>query len=486
MKKYLYGASVQGIQSFIFQTNKLKDIIGASELVKNVCDKIFKDEFLSDGDIIVTAAGNVKCIYNNEIDCINTVLKFPKRVMENSPGITISQAVVKLQDGNSESDFKAACDELEKRLQAQRSQRTKSLTTGLMTMERSRTTGFPAVCIDKEKKILDECTLSKRRALGKNNEIQLELCKDFFGIETTINEVALNFKDITLHNDWVAIIHADGNGLGEVVANKSRNHKELKDFSENLDKATKSAAILACKEIAKGKDINIKRAIRPIILGGDDMTMVCRADIALEFVSTYINSFEIETLKKMGTKLTACAGIAFIKSSYPFHYGYQLAEALCRLAKKDAKSAHIKEANNGKTPSCIMFHKVQSCFVEDFKEIEKKELTPQKDCSYRNGPYYLNTQESRTSIKALLDWSEDIAKDENNNVKTSVRKWLTDMATDKNLAQQKRERTLSLLSKEKKKLYEELTQETVRNGVAYYPAYDVLALHTVKQQLTKQ
>ncbi len=132
-----------------------------------------------------------------------------------------------------------------------------------------------------------------------------------------------------------------------------------------------------------------------------------------------------------------------------------------------------------------MFHKVQSCFVENFKEIDKKELTPQKGCSYRNGPYYLNKQESRTSIKTLLNWSEEIAKEENNDVKTSVRKWLTDMATDKNMAQQERERRLSLLDGGKRKLYEEITQETIRNEFAFYSAYDVLALHTVKQQLTK-
>ena len=44
MSKYLYGASVQGIQSFIFQTNKLKEIIGASELVEEICTSMFAEQ----------------------------------------------------------------------------------------------------------------------------------------------------------------------------------------------------------------------------------------------------------------------------------------------------------------------------------------------------------------------------------------------------------------------------------------------------------
>ena len=122
--KYLYGASVQGIQGFIFQTNKLKDIIGASELVKNICGDIFRDEFLKSGTVVVAAAGNVKCIYADEAECQNTVLRFPKRVMERVPGITISQAVVEYPN---DLTFNDACNELEKRLRAQRSRRPKSL-----------------------------------------------------------------------------------------------------------------------------------------------------------------------------------------------------------------------------------------------------------------------------------------------------------------------------------------------------------------------
>ena len=39
--KYLYGASVQGIQNFIFQSNKLAEIVGASELVEEICTTKF-------------------------------------------------------------------------------------------------------------------------------------------------------------------------------------------------------------------------------------------------------------------------------------------------------------------------------------------------------------------------------------------------------------------------------------------------------------
>ena len=44
MNQYLYGAAVQGIQSFIFQTNTLREIVGASELVEEICTKMFAEQ----------------------------------------------------------------------------------------------------------------------------------------------------------------------------------------------------------------------------------------------------------------------------------------------------------------------------------------------------------------------------------------------------------------------------------------------------------
>ena len=122
-KKWLYGAAVQGIQGFIFQTDKLKDIVGASELVEQACTCVFNEiagivegESKAGVEPVVQAAGNVKCIFSDEDALKRVVLSYPKHVMEKAPGITVSQAVVEMENEN----YKDASDELEKRLRAQR------------------------------------------------------------------------------------------------------------------------------------------------------------------------------------------------------------------------------------------------------------------------------------------------------------------------------------------------------------------------------
>ncbi len=62
-KNYLYGLTVQGIQSYIFATNKLKEIIGASEIIEQLCITWY-DDFLKENNIegtkLLNAAGNIR------------------------------------------------------------------------------------------------------------------------------------------------------------------------------------------------------------------------------------------------------------------------------------------------------------------------------------------------------------------------------------------------------------------------------------------
>lgn len=494
--KYLYGASVQGIQSFIFQTNELKDIVGASELVENICTEMF-NHYGERGKIVVNAAGNVKCIFSNKEDCELAVRYFPKTVMEKAPGITISQAVVELR--NDESDFKEQVEELERRLHVQRNMPLRSMTMGTMAMLRSRKTGLPAVKTSKKKdednvEFLDEATVAKRENshfYDPKNSTRTLAKKSFGYKELSRESVAFDIEDLTDKNDWIAIIHADGNGLGQIVATKNNKPGELKDFSTKLNAATILAAQQSYSDIIKSEDYHPTGSVvpfRPVVLGGDDMTVICRASLAMRYVTSYIRHFE-ENTRKNGEEnaLTACAGIAYMKSSYPFYYGYRLAEALCEEAKKDAKRKdHLR--SDGKAPSCIMFHKIQGSYISGFSQIEQEELTINEKNSLKFGPYYLEPIDGRWTIKELRDNVARLLneKEDGNVAKTDIRQWLTLMHEDIEIAPQKEKRVAAVASAYNKETFRRATERQKRGEVFVYPAFDMLQLLTVETQITKE
>ena len=489
--KYIYGASVQGIQGFIFQTNSLKDIVGGSELVEKICTSLFSSQYLQGATEIIGAAGNIKCAYDNPEECLKTVLEFPKTVMQEAPGITISQAVVKVTEEEFNCHFSKCMDELEKKLKIQRNKPSKSMTVGYMGVERSRATGLPATQIQQQE-FLDEGTYQKRK-LSMGGKATISLTEKSLGIDDlSPKNIALNIEDLTEKNDWIAIIHADGNGLGQVVAKFSSSLDKLKDFSNKLNDATLQAAHAAFKKVYTAKDYIQKSTtfpFRPVVLGGDDMTMICKASLAIEYTKIYLQEFEEATKQKLGAEnsLTACAGIAFVKSSYPFHYGYDLAETLCSQAKKVSKSPLIQKGNVN-PPSSLMFYKVQGSFIESYEKMLEKEKTPQKGISFNFGPYFLQPTENYWSIEELEKSAASLHGKEGNTVKTGIRKWMTAMHQDPGQAQQAAERNLSILTEYTKPIFKKATTPVQRQGVEgmYYPAADMLDVNTIINQETKE
>ncbi|MDE6561194.1 MAG: hypothetical protein K2K75_07430 [Muribaculaceae bacterium] len=547
MSEYLYGAAVQGIQGFIYQTNKLREIVGASELVERICTDLFAGVLYAgsaeslesdpekrrrlllkklecDDHAIMNAAGNIKYLFSSEEECKRVVRVFPKTVMEFAPGITISQSVVKM---SGDADFKDAVQQLERNLRTQRSRQMRDLSMGLMGILRSRETGLPVSHIRKNNKVteyLDSATFHK---LFDDNNRRKEtftiLCRKAFGPDFELHGKKLphDIKDMTGGNDWIAIIHADGNGLGQIVQKIGTDRKLFRDFSRRLDAATTAAAVRAFDDVVVkeiGKDGMVP--MRPIVLSGDDLTVICRADIALSFTEAFLKYFELETGERLGDllekngnyvfrdrslKLTACAGIAFIKSSFPFHFGYRLAEALCDRAKKDTKA--LFRADEGNLPaSCLMFHKVQDSFVADFNDIAERELTPQSNISLEYGPYYLDASGSvlkgrRWSIGTLIENTDKLNGEEGNAVKSGLRNWLTLLHDNAGFAAQRLSRLMDVSSAGMKVFIESVAKDSPGSNVrkttkkdsegkdyvvTHYPVYDMLAIHTINNQNTKK
>ncbi len=404
MSKYLYGASVQGIQEFIFATNELKTIVGASEIVKNINNKI-KEKY--EKNIIMNAAGNVKLIFDETEKGIldDLVLNFPKEIKQSAFGITLSQAVVQFQDG----EIKKAFESLEKKLFIQRNKTEIPLDMSINIIKLAPKSGKPEAQTDK-----DKATIQK----------ELEAKKD----ESSAANIPKNRRNKT------AIIHADGNGLGSMIASMNKNlHsddeiiKAYQDFSKNLDIATQNAYKTATMGINP-------KSIRKVILGGDDMTIICDANIALDFTNKFLKEFEQETKKYMGGNgLTACAGIAYCNHKYPFHYAVNLAESLCSYSKK-----HSKEINKDLAPSSLMFHNIQSSNFTDFNEYIDNELTLNKgvDTVYLNyGPYFLNTQNNYSTIDSFRNLSGALMVQ--GSPASRLREWLTILGQNVNEAKER-------------------------------------------------
>ena len=507
MSKFLYGATVQGIQDFIFKTNDLKHIVGASELVEQICTSAFNEfEVDGKGESVVRAAGSIKYVYDNLDDCKKAFRNFPKKIMLMAPGVTLSQAVAAYDDDRL---FGEAIDEVERLLKTQRNKVPKNVMTGLMAIKRANNTGLPVTRVKtiKEKgadkkevvkeEFLDDSTVQKEL----NNETRLLCEKSFTHPHLMHSNVAYDIKDITGKNDWIAIIHADGNSLGKVVQKIGKKKDVFCKFSQGLDDATKNAAHAAYDALKAAKRIDESGIIpiRPVVLSGDDMTVIIRGELAIEYAKGFITAFEEETKKLLSgilidnnvfadhkDYLTACAGVAFIKSSYPFYYGYQLAEELCVQAKKDTKAIAKERGSEDNLPdSCLMFHKIQDSFITNYNDIMKRELSVKTKTEstplFKAGPYYLiSPKDGKATIDHLENYSKRLNGEEGNGIKSGIRNWITLRLENKEKATQRLRRMKGLFSDKDVETISLLTDE--KSGTCL--AYDVLAYNTIMNQQT--
>ena len=463
--KYLYGASVQGIQSFIFQTSKLTEIVGASELVEQICTSKFCEVAgikPDDKNIILNAAGNIKFIFDSEIDCQNFVKIFPKVVMEMAPGITISQAVVKIVSGEDSMQV------LEDRLRIQRNKAISNTNgIGLMVTETARKTGGVGVKYSKDGQVIDLSQKLKQEAFDKASR---KLITKIAGDQgKNIEKFPFDISQILSgeeNKSWIAVIHADGNNLGQLIIQmvngltQEQSFKTIKNFSVLINNTTEKAAKKAFDIVVTEKVVNESKSgkipFRPVVLGGDDLTAIIRADLALSFTKHFLQQFEY--LSKTNFKdfakenelktdpfengMTACAGIAFIKANYPFHYGVSLAEKLCSEAKTISKKIHLYT-----TPSSLMFHKVHASFVEEYDDIIQAELKAKDNIQFNFGPYFIGTQPKYASIDDLENWIKTINKKDA--PKASLRNWLSELRNNPASAEQLLSRIASMKSNEK-------------------------------------
>lgn len=172
-------------------------------------------------------------------------------------------------------------------------------------------------------------------------------------------------------NGYLALIHADGNGVGSGIG-KDRPHSEHAAFFHRnrvlLRRAVKEAIDDACAKDKVGKDESPAPLI-PLMLGGDDLLLVCRARIALPFVVKLCESLDAIQKDCNGFKLTLGIGVVIAKHTIPIYRLHEVAEQLASSAKRRFRGLNVGEANR----SVVDWAVFSTAWVDDPEEVRRRD-----------------------------------------------------------------------------------------------------------------
>lgn len=450
MAKFAYLFEARGIQRFLFATGKLKDMVAGSELVDFICanngylDQVLKALNLTDKVTYPRKAGGAfYLVFNSQEEALRfqsvwrlvtaQLLPSLERVDALCEGETIQKAI-----RNGIELLAQARNKVEIELPVASPVTERSPRTGLPTVKQSYTAGNTKESIDAATAVmrqflnqLDKNTPLTTRFLGKHN---IDLPNNFEKDEED-KRFPLGQRSL------VGLIHADGNGLGEILRILNDACKDATDeqyitlykcFSDGVTEATKKAAQIATKVLLE-KNVEKVLPARPLVLGGDDLSVIVRADLAIPYTQAFLKAFKetsedkIDELKKefekFGLKgaeklpnyLTACAGIVFMKASQPFYSAYTLAEGLCKRAKTYSRQHKKTEDGNEKVeiiPSSLAFYKINDSVLEDVESmIQQTQIAMNGEVEYRlSMPAYLVEEQypSLANIKDLIELSDFI------------------------------------------------------------------------------
>ncbi|WP_052887893.1 Cas10/Cmr2 second palm domain-containing protein [Thermogemmatispora carboxidivorans] len=181
----------------------------------------------------------------------------------------------------------------------------------------------------------------------------------------TLRAVAGSGRDSV--RDYLALIYADGNGMGSRIE-KLSTLKQIEEFASDIDDAICEALASAVAEHLKPVPVKglldeedneeendqARQEAQPqgdyffpfdvLLLGGDDLMLLTSGDRALSVALEVARVFREKAGKQQGT---LSVGVVFAPLKYPFGLMHDLAENALRFAKKQARMDQWRDAGDG-------------------------------------------------------------------------------------------------------------------------------------------
>lgn len=238
---------------------------------------------------------------------------------------------------------------------------------------------------------------------------------------------------------YIGLVYADGNAMGRLVQ-ETDSPETCQAFSTIVDDSIREACYHALTQVCSPEVTAIRegRSNGPLpadilLLGGDDLLVLLPADLALDFALIVIEKFESLTRERIAAlpegsarrffqerqveRMTISCGVAFATASYPFYLLLDLAEELLRNAKKaGSRDPNVEQYF---APAYIDFHLVvgpqgadlaavrETDYLVDVSDNRQRTLRPysaDRLVTLKNGARLL--QGARTPRSKLQDlWS---------------------------------------------------------------------------------
>lgn len=334
---------IAGKQNFIFSSNKLKDVAGASEIIRQVTDKDYIKEKMGldkiDGNF---GGGNALIFFDSEEEAKEFINRYSKFLLKNYPSLVVYFG---LNPDFEESNFKESNSKTHQILE--------DIKNSFYPLSQGLSLGLEELCPNSDFPATNKFDELRNSHISKATYTKQKMADDSNrNFKKSLSEVLGDYKfstelDKIIHNDksFIAVGHIDGNDLGKKVKNlKTRD--DYKEFSKNIDNGMQIALKETVRKLIENLDkfsfadirnLEIKDKIlpfRPIILSGDDFTFVSEGRLGVWIAKTFINELLKFKFQKDDEPLYASGGVAIVKGKTPFFRAYEIAEELATSAKK--------------------------------------------------------------------------------------------------------------------------------------------------------
>jgi hypothetical protein len=205
-------------------------------------------------------------------------------------------------------------------------------------------------------------------------------------------------------NGYLALIHADGNGVGSGLGPNSNDCDRSAFFHKNrvfLRRAVQKAIDTHCP------DSGIAPII-PLMLGGDDVLLVARAEIALPFVVTLCAELEAIQRNRNDFLLTLGVGVVFAKPTIPIHRLHNVAEQLASSAKR-----RFRGFNGQRWCSVVDWAVFSTAWVDDPAEVRRRDWVQNNNNELRvlsQRPLDVLGEERTDSLQGLIQGAKHLAR----------------------------------------------------------------------------